>query len=921
VRLDTITAHGFGAFRGETLALAPGMSVVFGPNEAGKSTWHAAIYAALCGIRRSRGAPRREDREFADRHRPWDGADWDVSASIELEDGRRIEIRQDLDGRVDCRAIDLGTGRDLSSEIIHDGSPDGSKWLGLDREAFFATACIRQAEILSVLGDPGTLQEHLQRAADTAGRDETAAAALEALADFQREHVGADRANARGPLRRMKEHLEQRRADLERARRLHDEYLRLVDEAQQKAVERAALERRKRAAARVVARTEARAVSARLARVRELAGKFAGGPPPSPAAGTETAQRAAAAVEGWENRLPIPGLEGPSAADLERELSSLPPLPDGDLEPDPRMTSAAARLRTAEEVLAAHEREKPAVSPAPDTGGATAETLRDLARDLAEPEPLVDPALAAHVERARRDVDRTRPAERRGIGVAAALGSLVAGGVGIALGSTMTGLAIGIAGLVATLILVLLHDTSAHERALAELREAESRYGVREQLRMSVAARRENARTRAESFGVRPDSADLGELARRLEAAAQSTVAFERWQARCEALRRDVDRRREDVRGALRERGIEPGEDLERSIARHGDECAERSRVAAQAVRAGDLRGRLTTRREAEAAVAEAHAATERALAALRAAAAECELGGEEPEEILAALREWLAQHAAELRRREAETREYHELEHLLGGRDAGPVVAEAEQRLSELEAASQADPDVEREEPPDEAKAAALLPSLDGEIRGIDRDASALEGAARDRAQRLPSVADAEEAVAQAERALERVKRLERTLERTRAFLAGAEERVHRDIARLLADTVRPWLPEITAGRYGDVVVSASDLSVRVKDPAGHWRAAAFLSHGTAEQIYLLLRVALAEHLTRKGERCPLLLDEVTVQSDRERTGRILDLLHHLSAERQIVLFTQEEDVREWARRNLVAERDRLVELEGAAA
>ena len=103
------------------------------------------------------------------------------------------------------------------------------------------------------------------------------------------------------------------------------------------------------------------------------------------------------------------------------------------------------------------------------------------------------------------------------------------------------------------------------------------------------------------------------------------------------------------------------------------------------------------------------------------------------------------------------------------------------------------------------------------------------------------------------------------------------------------------------------------------MKDSDGHWRNATLLSHGTAEQIYLLLRIALAEHLTRKGESCPLLLDEVTVQSDRERTARILELLHALSAERQIVLFTQEEDVRDWARSNLVGERDRFLELDRA--
>ena len=174
----------------ESLDLAPGMTVVYGPNEAGKSTWHAALYAGLCGMRRARGRARGEDDRFAERHRPWTGDGWGVRVRIHLKDGRDIELQHDLAGLVDCRAVDVGLGRDVSAEIINDGSPDGSRWLGLDRGAFLATACIRQAELLGIRGNPELLQEHLQRAADTGGRDETAAAALAAIEEFSSKHVG-----------------------------------------------------------------------------------------------------------------------------------------------------------------------------------------------------------------------------------------------------------------------------------------------------------------------------------------------------------------------------------------------------------------------------------------------------------------------------------------------------------------------------------------------------------------------------------------------------------------------------------------------------------------------------------------------------------------------------------------------------------
>ena len=201
MRLRCVRIRAFGPFKDRELELAPGMTVIVGENEAGKSTWHAATYAALCGMRRGQGR-RREDVEFARLHRPWDGDSWSVKACIELAGGRQIEITHALDGRVDCRAVDTGLGRrDVSSEIMFEGAPDASRWLGLNRQTFQATACVGQAEILDVLQSAGALQEHLQRAAATAGTDETAARALELIDDYQKERVGTERANSVKPLR------------------------------------------------------------------------------------------------------------------------------------------------------------------------------------------------------------------------------------------------------------------------------------------------------------------------------------------------------------------------------------------------------------------------------------------------------------------------------------------------------------------------------------------------------------------------------------------------------------------------------------------------------------------------------------------------------------------------------------------------
>ena len=229
MRIRSVTAAAFGPLVDETLELAPGLTVVSGPNESGKSSWHAAVHAALCGRRRGRGALTRDDRVFAERHRPWYGDRWAVSAELELADGRRVEMRHDLAGMVDCSATDLVLGRKVSDEVMVEGSPDASRWLGLDRRSYAATGSVAQADLLGVLDEADGLQEHLQRAAATAATtSSTAAGALDLLDAYARDHVGLDRTTSTRPLRLAGAEVEAARALLREAERRHDEHLDLA---------------------------------------------------------------------------------------------------------------------------------------------------------------------------------------------------------------------------------------------------------------------------------------------------------------------------------------------------------------------------------------------------------------------------------------------------------------------------------------------------------------------------------------------------------------------------------------------------------------------------------------------------------------------------------------------------------------------
>jgi exonuclease SbcC len=178
MRIESVTAVAFGPFAGDVLDLAPGMNVIYGPNESGKSSWHAAIYAAMCGLKKTRGQPTREDRIFGSRHRPWRGTSWKVTIALALDDGRTIEIEQDLGSGGRSTARDRGTKKALTGDIVRGGAVDGATLLGLTRETALATVFVRQADMLRVLQDAGGLQQYLEQAAASNTVDSTAQEAL-----------------------------------------------------------------------------------------------------------------------------------------------------------------------------------------------------------------------------------------------------------------------------------------------------------------------------------------------------------------------------------------------------------------------------------------------------------------------------------------------------------------------------------------------------------------------------------------------------------------------------------------------------------------------------------------------------------------------------------------------------------------------
>jgi exonuclease SbcC len=922
VRIERVTGHAFGPFTGESLDLAPGLTVVTGPNEAGKSSWHAAIRAGICGVRRGRGAGTKVESAFEERHRPWDGdGRWAVEVRLLLDDGRTIEISQDLAGKVACRATDVVLGRDVSDEIL-DGTPDASRWLGLDREAFAATICVGQAQIAAIAGreTAASLQEHMQRAAATRGTDATAAEARTRLDDFRREHVGVDRQGARGPLRSAKERVELGRGALAEARRRHEGFLDATLSAE--AAERAASSQARRVSAieAALAGRRSEELSRRSDRAVELAARY----PAEPAGAADRDARAdavAGALDAWIGRPRAEPLTGTTAAELQAQLASLPAPPDGDTEVDPTVLGARRALDRADDAIGMLG--PPPAAPTPDaTQGSGEDELRNLARRLRTPDPDRQPGLEEELRLAEQELVAGAGLPRGlGWGLGAAFAALAA------LAAMTSG-----QGLFAALALALAVGLGV--RAWMAGRTPASAAGRRVELARAAlapftmagdAARAERAAAAedARAAGLPADPEDLERRADAVAAAIRVAGDLAGWETR----RAELETRRAQASAALvralRSRGVETdGWEAPAAMAAYEAACHQRAEIARRTAGRAALEQALATRQEAEAAATETARSVETGERALRVVAADLGLDPNgSPDELAEALVEWRRVRGDEVERADLARREWHELTALLDGRPLEVLRADTEaaaMRAATLAATAD----------PDELNGLALRDDL-GSLLDVEREelararevASAQRGALAEMQRDLPDVAEAEEGLADAAAELSRVTDLQDVLAETTRLLRAAEERVHRDLAPILAAAITRWLPRVSGGAYIDASVDPADLSVRVKEASsGRWRSALLLSEGTREQIYLLLRVAMAQQLATTGETAPLLLDEVTVQADAERKSQLLGVLHELSAERQIILFTHDDDVIDWAARTLAEPSDRLIQLRAVA-
>ncbi len=215
--------------------------------------------------------------------------------------------------------------------------------------------------------------------------------------------------------------------------------------------------------------------------------------------------------------------------------------------------------------------------------------------------------------------------------------------------------------------------------------------------------------------------------------------------------------------------------------------------------------------------------------------------------------------------------------------------LAAAEQLLAALPAV-EAPSSVPASLPDEDAAAlAARLSAVTGELNRVSDDAARLRG-------ELSSVGDPSELSARRDALTEELTRRRGEFDALTAALDSlrqADSLLRERFSPAVNRRAGEYLAALTGGRYDRAALTRQFQALAQEAGAPAPRQDLVLSGGTAQQLYLAVRLAMCDLALPQEEPCPILLDDALDAFDDDRANLALDCLLSAAKTRQILLFS----------------------------
>lgn len=228
----------------------------------------------------------------------------------------------------------------------------------------------------------------------------------------------------------------------------------------------------------------------------------------------------------------------------------------------------------------------------------------------------------------------------------------------------------------------------------------------------------------------------------------------------------------------------------------------------------------------------------------------------------------------------ESNEKNYHER---LAGRSLADIAAAAEEYEPQ---------DGNHHDMEDEDNLELNLKKLNEERLDITEQITGLESRISSRFKDSRDIAAIE---AELELVTQKIKQYEEILEAldlAKDTLSESFEELQNSFGPILNRNVGRILEKITQGKYFDVGV-AENYGITIKDDTQWDRKLEFFSNGTLDQVYFALRLGIIGLAYDSDIKLPLILDDTFTQYDDERLSSVLEYLLEYAEQHQVLLFT----------------------------
>ncbi|MCI8362313.1 MAG: AAA family ATPase [Clostridia bacterium] len=202
MKINKLQINAFGNLENKEIELSKNINIIYGKNEAGKSTCLKFIVDSLYGISKNK-----RGKEFSDydRYKPWKTEEFSGKLTYTLDNGKKYEVFRDFNKK-NPKIYDEELN-DISKEFTIDktyGNQFFTEQTKIDEDTFLSTLVSMQQEVKLGKQEQNTLLQKLANLAGTGEDNVSYKKAMEKINKRQIEEIGTLRSQGR-PINIVKE--------------------------------------------------------------------------------------------------------------------------------------------------------------------------------------------------------------------------------------------------------------------------------------------------------------------------------------------------------------------------------------------------------------------------------------------------------------------------------------------------------------------------------------------------------------------------------------------------------------------------------------------------------------------------------------------------------------------------------------------